>query len=358
MKEISCRSSILFAESSVNSGRQIELDIARGLAVIFMVLVHVQMSFSNSVAENSWFGNIVDFLGGVPAAPVFMFLMGVGFLYTKNNNHRLFIKRGFYILLGGYVLNFLRGSLPELIDYITDGSKESFINAIRELIDIDILQFAGITIMFFGLIKYMKLRLWVIALLGVGFCLLGYFFSDIQVDGVFSKAITGLIWGSSDISEFPFLTWIFYPILGYFFAGLLIRCKEKRVFYKYILGVSLCGLIVCSYLFTNFLGLDIDISSEVEYYHHNMLFNILFGLFILSWVSVLFLLVSLIPDFLLKQFKRWSRNVTEIYFIHWILIGWVEWFLFPDTFGVRMFLVLFFVIFLVSDLLGYMYNRK
>ena len=61
--------SSLFDENPINNKRQIELDIARGLAVIFMVFVHVQMVFSKSSLSNSVFGGIVDFFGGVPAAP-------------------------------------------------------------------------------------------------------------------------------------------------------------------------------------------------------------------------------------------------------------------------------------------------
>jgi uncharacterized membrane protein len=36
----------ILAKEPMNSGRQIELDVARGLAIFFMVLVHVQILFS------------------------------------------------------------------------------------------------------------------------------------------------------------------------------------------------------------------------------------------------------------------------------------------------------------------------
>lgn len=57
-----------------------ELDIARGLAVLFMIAVHITLVFSNDHVKSSLYGLTIEFLGGIPAAPVFMFVLGVGVL--------------------------------------------------------------------------------------------------------------------------------------------------------------------------------------------------------------------------------------------------------------------------------------
>jgi uncharacterized membrane protein len=348
----------MLAGEAVNKGRQIELDIARALAVLFMVLVHVQMSFSNENLIDSNLGFLIDFMGGIPAAPMFMFLMGVGFFYTSKNNYQTFIKRGVSIFTLGYLLNYMRDSLPELVDYITYGEKASLTYAIEGFIDVDILQFAGLAMVFWGIIKVLRLKNGTIAFLGVLFPILNLFLVEKQVDNYIGQATSGLIWGSSEFSEFPFLTWIFYPILGYFFAQVLIRVQDKRVFYKKLLIISLPSVIVTALFFFYLLGQDLGLKSELAYYHHNIFANIVYGLFCISWISLLFFLAKYIPGTLMTLLKRWSKNVTEIYFIHWVIIGWLSWILDEYSAGLFMYCLLSVGILIAADVSSGFIKRR
>ena len=79
-----------FAKDTINLGRQKELDIAKGIAVIFMVLCHgleiMSWFFDPEISyEISYF--ILDVvLGGSFAAPVFMFCMGLSFAYSRKSD--------------------------------------------------------------------------------------------------------------------------------------------------------------------------------------------------------------------------------------------------------------------------------
>ena len=53
-----------------------EYDILKGLSVIFMIAVHVFIVNAENEVYKSLFGQVIGLLGGVPAAPVFMFCMG------------------------------------------------------------------------------------------------------------------------------------------------------------------------------------------------------------------------------------------------------------------------------------------
>ena len=69
----------VFSKDEVNTGRQIELDIAKGFAILFMIWVHTAETFSAGTGLGY---EIVDnFLGGPFAAPVFMVCMGIGMRY-------------------------------------------------------------------------------------------------------------------------------------------------------------------------------------------------------------------------------------------------------------------------------------
>ena len=348
----------LFATDKVNTGRQLELDIARGLAVIFMVLVHVQMMFSKEALVESTIGITVEFFGGIPAAPIFMFLMGIGFLYTRQTDYKYFLKRGVTIWLLGYLLNFLRGFLPELLGYIALDDPEHLNLAIENLIEIDILQFAGLSILFFGFIKWSKINLIGIGMLGLAFALLNYIMLNIQVEGYLLQALTGLFWGSNEHSSFPFLTWIFYPITGYLFATYLIRVANKNSFYKILLLASFLLMMLFILIFVGIFKLDLGMSTETGYYHHDLSANIVYILFCLFWISLLFMITKILPQFIIDQFKRWSKNVTEIYFFHWVLIGWLAVVLYGVEIGLTGFLIISISVYAASDWIAHQLAKR
>ena len=93
-------------------GRQVELDIAKGIAVLLMICVHVQEVLSHSAVQHSLFGNIVEFVTGFPAAPLFMLVMGVGTVYSRRQDAGYAIGRGASLLLMAYLLNAARGYIP------------------------------------------------------------------------------------------------------------------------------------------------------------------------------------------------------------------------------------------------------
>lgn len=64
---------IFFSRSEENKGRQKELDIAKGLAIVFTVLVHVNEVYASKSLEHSNYSRVVEFLGSPPAAQCLCF---------------------------------------------------------------------------------------------------------------------------------------------------------------------------------------------------------------------------------------------------------------------------------------------
>ena len=310
----------ILAKEPINSGRQTELDVTRGLAVFFMVLVHVQILFALERVQDSSLGLAVDFFGGIPAAPVFMFLLGIGINYTRKSEPRLFIQRGFGLLAVGYGLNVIRAISPYLIKWwITQWP--GYLTLMWEgLIYVDILQFAGLALIMFGLLKLTRHPYTMAALIGASSILLNFAALNIQSNSYGLSALTGLFWGSNSGSFFPFLTWSFYPLSGFLFGALLIRCRDKKRFYALTLSAATLFVIVLAVLAAVW-ELDIGLSSDHSYYHHTLLGNLFFTAFVVSWLSLWYFLTPWLPTWLLKVLLRWSNHVTPIYFIHWVLIS-------------------------------------
>ena len=347
----------LFEKTNINTSRQIELDIARGLAVLFMITVHVLGEFSNEQVTSSLFGAIVEFLGSPPAAPVFMFLLGAGIVYSKKSTPALLFKRGVIILLGGYILNFLRGTLPSLIAYALEGNNEFLALSVTEFISVDILQFAGLALIYFAIVQKLKLNLKGILITGFVFCFINLF-ATMKIDNLLFATFCSLFWGANELSYFPFLTWIAYPIFGYCFGTFLIRCKDKSKFYSILLAVGLLSLVGFGFIFTEFFGFDLGMTDDYAYYHHDIFGNIILLSFILIWISLLFFASKGFVGVLKSTVQRWSKNVTKIYFIHWILIGFLYFLIAPESCGLIATIIISIILAVVSDALAEVTRKK
>lgn len=348
----------LFSTEEINNGRQLELDIARGFAVLFMIFIHAQLYFANSNVVDSYFGDFNDFVGDIPAAPMFMFLLGVGINYSRKKNPSLMIKRGVRLILIGYLLSFIRGFAPYAIKAYCSMDITYFYEGITELMYVDILQFSGLAMIMFGLFKKFNFKNLAIALTAILLSVINIFMLNVQTHNFGLSAITGLFWGSNEYSYFPFLTWAFYPIAGLLYGSLLIRCTNKKKFYTISAIIALVVFFGGTYLFNVVLGIPSGLTTDIGYYHHLATDNITFTGFVILEISLLSFLAPIVPKFLQTIVARWSKNVTPIFFIHWIIITWTT--LVIPQYSLNMFWFVIFLIVIVplSDLLAYIYANK
>ena len=302
---------IVITKEKVNMGRQRELDVAKGLAIIFMLLVHVYEVYGREV-EGTGFSKVVEFLGSPPAAPVFMFLLGVGIVYSRKITSKVLLSRGVKLIVLGYVLNFVRDFIPYMILGKGENNPEYITEAWASLFGIDILPFAGLALIFFSIVKKFEIKDRFLIVLWSIFASLGLLLKGVSFDSEVLNSIFGLIWGTDEYSWFPFLNWIFYTILGYLFAKLLIRCKDKNEFYKNILLITgpLCAALwICTYV--NKIDFGAFDLYQTNYYQHDIIGNMIMGIFVLLWISIIYFITRKMPQGLGDRFTRWSRIVME-----------------------------------------------
>ncbi len=124
-KEVRMLKTLLFENynsmvKSKKNKRNYTFDLVRGFAVIFMIAVHVLGVYSRTDVYNSLFGSVVDFLGSPPAAPVFMFSMGVFFiLSSKTETLKDGLIRGVKLFILSYVFSFLRSDIFVILENFT-----------------------------------------------------------------------------------------------------------------------------------------------------------------------------------------------------------------------------------------------
>jgi uncharacterized membrane protein len=316
----------LFSDEPVNTGRQTELDWARGFAVLFMILVHVKMLLPG-FPFSSVYSTIIEFAGSPLAAPTFMILLGAGIAYSRKQEPAKMAVHGIKLLILHYVINFVAFGIPALI-MLMQTKEEAYGNDFFVyLFGIDILAFAGLAFLFFALCKKLQLEHVHIVLITLAIACLNYVFTWL-VSEFWHGPTPGLFVRANEYSYFPFMSWIGYPVMGYIFGSYLKRCNDKKYFYKYLFAFSILVVATitlgsqkyCFDIWSMHFGPD-------DYYYQDFIQYILVGGICFSWISILFALSKTTVkalDFVGKQLSRWSRNVTSMYFTQWVVIGWLS----------------------------------
>jgi uncharacterized membrane protein len=291
------------------------LDLARGLAVFFMILVHVLENYGNDEVYDTVIGRVVEFLGGAPAAPVFMLLMGFFLVYPSDKGLKVNVLRGLKIMALGYVLSFLRYTLPEALGVTHYGGGFDFFSFIWE---VDILQFAGFAMIILAVIRQFIPwpRTWVLLaiLVTVSAPLLWGVESGITaVDWLLD-----LLWGNYEEVWFPVFPWISFPLLGMAFSH-YVENREGWLTADRRVPAAAAAVLIVGVMIT-YMDPEYHIG---DYYRSGPGAIVWMSGFAVLWLFLCELAVRRIPENrVFRILYYWSKNVTAVYFVQWLIIGW------------------------------------
>ena len=147
----------LFGQDEVNTGRQVNLDLAKDIAIVFMILSHMLEYSQTGVAKGLPYA--ITFIGAHPfGAPVFMLCMGIGVTYSRHRNDPAALcRRGVRLFLAAYALHLVR-ALGVLAAGAATGRPGAMAGwALGEALIIDILQFAGLSCLLLGLLLRLRI---------------------------------------------------------------------------------------------------------------------------------------------------------------------------------------------------------
>lgn len=314
-------------DSITSRGRQFEVDLIKFFAIPFMVCVHFYEQFGAfdyyGELPDSLFRNVMEFTGGPLAAPVFMFSMGIGIIYTRKSTPKDFMRRGLKLLITGYCLNFVRQTLPQLIglafgiDYDLD--------IIGGLLCVDILPFAGMAFLCVGLMRKLKLSSVHICLTAFLLQAVGIHFVKIHMTPGVIQNLLGLLIPTGEWTSFPLTLWLVYPALGMIFGENLMKCKDKEKAYKRLLlySVVFFAALTSALIYT---GYDIRMIYALyrdSYYHQNILSTLWITPVILIALTAGYFLFRKTEKSLIGKFISYcSINLNTIYLIQWLIIAY------------------------------------
>ena len=331
-------------------------DLARGLAVLFMAAVHALQTYATPATYDSVFGWTLEFLGGPPAAPTFMFLMGAVMAFSQRTSVSAMLRRGVGLLALGYLLNALRGSLPVwiAIQAGTAASELGGATPLSEFLQVDILQFAGMAYLILAVVRRFIRNPWGWIGLAVAVAVGSPWLWGRMSGWPALDAVLSLLWGTGGESiAFPVFPWLTFPLVGMAVGRWLATAKDQKSVFRN-LALAGVGLLIAGSAIT-LTNIDFHLG---DYWRTGPGGTIVYTGFVMIWVAACSLVAARVlqsqPG---KVLAFWSRNVTVFYFIHWVLIGWSVLLVGYESYGVLGTLIGLIIIVLVTDALTRAWNR-
>ena len=300
-------------------------DLARGLAIVFMIGVHVLWHWGAPDTWTSPIGQVISLLGGPTAAPVFMFLMGASLAFSSRTSFRSLAVRGLWLLWLGYLLNFLRGVIPAYLGLQTGVVTAEQIAPFTLpwlATTVDVHHMAGLSLIGIAALRMAAKPSWVWLVLAgavvlAGPILRGLEFGTPLLDG----PLTPVLGGAPNV-YYAVIPWIAFPLAGAVFGMVVERAgsaDRRAVVFRWaaLLGVGLCAAGIGLFLVA-------PPSFDVNTYWRMppSYFVGITGL-VLVWLWGCDLVVRHVRANRAFTFLYgWSTNVIAIYFTHWVVVGW------------------------------------
>ena len=316
-----------------NEKRYTELDIARGLSVVLMIVEHVNSYLtSEPLLQNPLFKLTQNGIADV--AVIFMFLMGMNTVFSNRTTPRKILIRGCTILLVSYIFNFFRDFLPAYIGcslHVSKLSDSGYSNLFLTVVNVDILQFVGLAFIFIGLLRICKISSRNELVIGIILSFLTIVFGKQETSFFIGNWFKDILIGGWNNNYFPFLSWIIFPICGAFLGNIYKNTNNKDLLYsrliKYCFPIFIIGWCFILYFNTshelNFYGWG----DEMDYYRQNFFGNIFFLSETMLVLGIIYFLIKndVFPKFITVSLIFWSKNISAIYIVSWLLISWLTW---------------------------------
>jgi uncharacterized membrane protein len=291
-------------------------DLLKGIAILFMIQVHIMELFIDYPGQSSIVGKISLFLGGPFTAMVFMMVMGY-FVAASKKTLRQNLVRGVKILILGFLLNIGLNFHLLLKIKFTDWPY----NPLEYIFGVDILYLAGLSIVILAIIKKLPAKLRAL----ISFVLLaGVLLLTMNMNSWLTlperNYIIPFIGGAYSWSYFPLFPWLAYPLFGYFFfyaeTGIQQLISKNK-----ILTISAVVTVVAVIFYFSRMGFSTTINLSA-YYHHTLKYGIwALGLLII-WTGIFYLIVTQFQVSPIEKFLAWmGKNITLIYVVQWLIIG-------------------------------------
>ncbi|MBI3752372.1 MAG: DUF1624 domain-containing protein [Chloroflexi bacterium] len=297
-------------------------ELAAGLSVLFMILVHDLWHWGSPETWTTPIGDVISVLGGPTATPVFLFVMGASLAFSPSTGFGSLAARGAWLVVLGYLLNILRGVLPASLGMATGVVTQEQIQPFTPwwlLTSVDLHHVTGLSLVVLAALRVWRRPGWSWLLLAGAIAAAeplvhGLNFGTPLLDAPLSPVI-----GGAPNVFYAVVPWVAYALLGAVFGRLLVGSPDRRRFFRVgaLLGLGLLAVSAVMIVATN------PTFDVYTYWQGPPAFVVGIVGIVLVWLAVCDAVsrrASLrVP---LRVVDYWGERVIPMYFMHWIVVGW------------------------------------
>ena len=306
-----------FDKHPVNLGRQRELDIAKGIAIIFMSFSHcieiLGWFFDPNISPNPSWHDFDMVIKGL--ALIFIICMGISLCYSTKSSVDALVHRAFNMAGIVVLLEISRTVIPTFFEWLIFCDFES-IRYSGQIFSVDILQFATIALLMIALFKKLNIKPMLMIVISIVLSIVGQLLQGASTGSRLGDILVGYFWHSHDAAYFPMFNWLIAIVIGYALGHFWLRLKDKESFFKLI--TPICWIISILYF------VSMVIVGEWYYFSGGCYCGI--GVLDIFFMSVIFLAVAGTSHFLGKwipKISNWLESmgvrINSIYCIHWVI---------------------------------------
>ena len=297
-------------------------DLAAGLAVLFMILVHILWHWG---ARDTWttpIGEAISFAAGPTAAPVFVFLMGASLGAAPRTGAGSLVARGLWLVFLGYVLNVLRGVIPAALGTaagIVTPEQIAPYTSWWLATTVDLHHVVGLSLVTIALLRTRFEPGWTWLGIGVALILAAPWLRTVVFGTPLLDAPFTPILGSAPNVYYAVVPWLAFALGGGVFGAIIARTPDRTAVFRRggAIGVALL-VIGLGLILVQHPGFDV-----YTYWRLPLALAVPISGVILVWLAMCDE-VTRRPwiDRRLAVVYGWSDRVIAMYFTHWVIVGW------------------------------------
>jgi uncharacterized membrane protein len=297
-------------------------DLAAGLAVFFMILVHVLWHWGRPETWTTPIGETISFAAGPTAAPVFVFLVGASLGAARPGRAEELVARGLWLLFLGYVLNFLRGVIPGWL-----GTSFGIVSPQQIwpytpwwlATTVDLHHVVGLSLVAIALLRTRvdPSARWIA--LGAALVFAAPWLRMVRFGTPVLDAPLTPILSSAPNVYYAVVPWLAYALVGAVFGATIAGARDRTTVFRR--GAALgTGLLVAG----GFLILATHPGFDVfTYWRQPPAFVVAIIGIVLVWLALCDAASRIGPiDSRLGIVYGWSERIIAMYFTHWVVVGW------------------------------------
>ena len=297
-------------------------DLAAGLAVFFMILVHVLWHWGTPDTWTTPIGQAISYAAGPTATPVFMFLIGASLGAARRQNAGTLVARGLWLFALGYLLNFLRGVIPFTLGTATGVITEAQVAPYTPWwlgTTVDLHHVVGLSLIVIAVLRTRAQPGWLwLGLAGVLVLVAPWLRTVTFGTPVLDAPLTPFL-GSAPNVYYAVVPWLAYPLAGAVFGSMMARSSDRTALFRRaaVVGAALLAIGVA------LIAVQRPTFDVYTYWRQPASFAVAIMGIILVWLALCDLATRRRwMDRWFGFFYRWSDRVIAIYFTHWIIVGW------------------------------------